>query len=447
MAFLFVAALAARLLWTLYLHPPSLYVYSDMEGYVLRAERFLAEPLGSWPDAALYPFGTHYLLALCGWVFGSVKHTGTAVVFAALGAGLAPLCFCLTGRLVTGPSWPAAADGSAPGQLFTIARVAGWLAVAYYPLLSLTGYYLSETPYALLLTAAALLTLRLADLGRARDAWLLGVVVALGITFRHQLLLGLAMVLLFALWRRRSLPRLRLGLLVPVVLPIAIVLLAAAARTHHHSGRVSLVSQNASLNRVFGRCHYKLVRGRDATFGPPSFDLLDQWAHRYPWQPLKLLPAKGLELRVPVPLTDVDALNDVADDCVAHTGLVRQARYALSHVALLWVDAGWPDGSQPRWLGAAQSWRRVHLVLLFVPLWITLFAGLGKGRAREGLLGLYVWSLVLLAMLFFGSGRIRAPYDGIIIALAIGQWGRWFLRLQGWRARRLVAEGGSAQVE
>lgn len=435
-ALLFVAALATRLCWTLWLHPPAAYVFSDMAGYLFRAERLLNEPLGHWPDAALYPFGTHYLLAAAGWLFGSVKHTGTAVMLAVLGAGVAPLCFSLTGRLVGGPAWPVGTGQTDGSHTFTVARVAGWLAVAYYPLISLTGYYLSETPYALLVTAAALLTLRLADLGLVRDAWLLGIVSALAITVRHQLLVALVMVFAFALWRRRSLPKLRLRRLWPVVIPVAIALVGAAARTKHHSGRASLVSQNGALNRVFGRCHNKFTHGLGSGFGPPSFDLLDQLERHHPWQPLKLLPARGLEVRVRVPLTNGEVLNDLADDCVARTGLARQARYAVTHVALLWADSGWPDASQARWRPASEAWQRVHLTLLFVPLWIALFAGLGRKRARVGLVALYVWSLILLVMLFFGSGRIRMPYDGIIIALAMSQWGRWFERITAWWRQR-----------
>ncbi len=448
LVFLLVGALAVRLCWTLWLHPPADYVYSDMAGYVFRAERLLSEPLGRWPDAALYPYGTHVLLAALGWVFGSVKHGGTAVVFALLGAGVAPLCFSLTGRLLAGSAWPCGRDSATASRTFTVARIAGWLAVAYYPLISLTGYYLSETPYALLLTAAALLTLRLADLGLVRDAWLLGAVVALGITFRHQLLVALALVILFALWRRRSLPKLRLGLLWPVIIPVALVLTVSAIRTHHHSGRASLVSQNAALNRVFGRCHNKFIWGRGAAFGPPSFDLLDQWAKRYPWQPLRLLPAKQLELRVKVPLTDGEVLNALADDCVAQTGQLRQIRYALTHVALLWVDPGWPDSSQARWRPASEAWQCVHLCLLLIPAWVALFAGLGKRRAREGLVALYLWSLILVVMLFFGSGRLRSPYDGIIIALAMSQWGRLFAHFRDWRKAKLATPGvPSSQAE
>ena len=62
-----------------------------------------------------------------------------------------------------------------------MAPVVGLILVFYYPLLSLGGYILSEIPASLCMTTATLLLLRLADEGRARDAWGAGLAAGIGI--------------------------------------------------------------------------------------------------------------------------------------------------------------------------------------------------------------------------------------------------------------------------
>ena len=39
--------------------------------------------------------------------------------------------------------------------------------------------------------------------------------------------------------------------------------------------------------------------------------------------------------------------------------------------------------------------------------------------ARRGLVALYLWSMIIVAMLYFGSARIRTVHDALVIALAI----------------------------
>ena len=79
------------------------------------------------------------------------------------------------------------------------------------------------------------------------------------------------------------------------------------------------------------------------------------------------------------------------------------------------------------------GWCRGAFVLFFPAALFAMFRGLGAHDARRGLVALYLWSMVLVAMLFFGSGRIRLVHDAVMIALAVDAWAR----LVAWlRARK-----------
>jgi ABC-type glycerol-3-phosphate transport system permease component len=75
----------------------------------------------------------------------------------------------------------------------------------------------------------------------------------------------------------------------------------------------------------------------------------------------------------------------------------------------------------------------LHTLLFAAPLAFALVRALRRDRARELLFALHVFSLLAVAMVAFGDARFRAPYDGIVITLAVGVYAAWVERL----ARRL----------
>jgi hypothetical protein len=305
----------------------------------------------------------------------------------------------------------------------------------YYPLVSYVGYFLSEAPYALFVSASALYTLRLADTGRMRHAWLLGVMLAFGVLFRTQILIVLPFLMGFALWRRRSFPLLRIRHALPVFVCIALAQGLLALWIHRHAGEWSMSPTNRALNRVFGRCHPSEVHGEGMFYSPEVITRLHHWSTKHPDRLLQLNPARELIIRVKQPLWIEAPLDDIADDCVRRTGITGQLGYAAAHAALLWADTAWPDGGQ-RGYGKLMRWAgRVHFGLFFFPMLAAMLLGLSGHDARRGLVALYLWSMIAVAMLFFGSARIRTVHDGIIIALAIDAYGR----LTAWLAQRLAA--------
>jgi len=435
-----VIGLIVRLLWVHVFHPPEEALWSDMGAYMNRAERLVAHPFGRFPDEAFYPFGTHYLLAIPLALFGPKALDACATWWAILGAAVVPTAYLLAGRLFGGPSWFACAHGPKRAEerddddleaANAIARAAGFLVAIDYPLFSYAGNFLSETPFALCLTASALFALRLVDHGRWRDAWAFGAFAAVGAAVRPQLLVGVALALGVILWRRKVLS-VTPSRLVAVVLPIAAVVAFSLVQSHHHTGRATVIAQNGALNRAFGRCHAYIIGNAKGGFGPPALGTLyraerldsDAWP--------KLDPAKEPKLRVRAELWDEDALNALADDCVAASGPWRQIEYAATHVGLLWgFNVAWPDSEKEPYRSYMRGWMRAHL--LFIPgMVMVMVMGASRRWPRHGVVAAFLWSLILVAVLVMGSGRFRVPYDALIIVAALDAYGR----LQRWLAAR-----------
>jgi hypothetical protein len=308
--------------------------------------------------------------------------------------------------------------------------------VVYYPFVSFSGYFLSETPYTLLITASALAALRLADSGRSRYAWYLGLALAAAFWVRPQILTAIVMLGAFALWRRRGLPRVRLAHWAFALMPVLLVLGLSAWWVERHTGHFGLGSTNGPLNRVFGRCHNPEMKGTDYQFGVPMLGRLEHWSKRDPNGFLQLDPARERMIIVQHSLADAAPLDAIAEDCMRRTGPWRQLRYALTHVVMLWADVAWPDGGIRRYFPTMRFATRVHAIVLLLPLLVALMTGLSEQNARRGLVAIFVWSMVVVAMVVFGCGRVRAVHDGLIVALACDTYGRL---VAWWRARKAAA--------
>jgi hypothetical protein len=438
-------ALGLRLWWNLKLHPPEDHVFSDMGGYVRRAQRLVDSPLLRRPDESFYPVGTHYFIALFLGLFGSLRAAGVGMaVVSSLGA---PLAYFLVGRLHGGPQWSARQHGPTDDDLdedladrhamaATMARVAGLFIAIYFPLIGYTGFFLSEALFAVILVASAVLLLRLADHGRNGDAWTLGIVYAVGLMVRPQIMVAAGLVFLWIVLRRRDFPELGLHHLVRVVTPIALVVCYVLALSAYHSGRATPVAQNGGLNRAFGRCHAYEIRSYHSMFGPPAFGSLHRLEKRNPDSPLPLAPAIDGKLQTRGYVWDEGELNALADRCVEQSGPARQAYYAFTHVVLLWLfNGGWPDMGPYPVRGFMQGWTNAHLVVFVIPMLIGMSLGASRRRSRLGLVSLYAWSMFLTVMLVMGSVRFRVPYDIITIALALHVYALAAGRLTDWWAR------------
>ncbi len=438
---LFVAGLVTRLHWNLAVHPPEDYVYSDMHGYVSRGLRALARPFEPVEYDAFFPFGNHWLIAAVKYLFGAESPHAMGVTYAVLGAIVVALGYLVARRTSSHPA---------------VAPAVGLVLVFYYPLLSLGGYALSEIPYTAGLLASHLFLLRLMDTGRTRDALLGGLFVSLALCFRPQILLSVALLGLFWLRARRHLGHLTFPRLTLAIVPVLLTLTLTSWRFHHHTGRFGLVSENATLNYMFGRCHAsKIVSLPDGKghgrvhFQPPAYLQMRAQEKRGVAKPIHLNPALGYEIEYKGYIGDGAIHRAYVRKCVAKTGLWGQIKYSVTNLILLWkYNIPWPDSGRRQWRRPAAWWQRTSRQAFALPALLALALTLLRPAAapRTALAAVHVLALLVTAALFFGSARLRTPYDPFIILLACQTYahaGTWVLRRVGTWLRQRAGTGSA----
>lgn len=423
-----VAALVIRLVWNLFIHRPMDWATSDMGGYVERAKTSIDHFGERFGYFTLFPWGTHFMLMLLKRAFGRDNAAAIGILYAFLGAGAVAYSYLLARRMT---------------RSVVLSRIVGVVLVVYYPWISLGGYVLSEPPFALFLGLATYHGLLLADRGRARDAWLFGAGVATAAVFRPQILVALPLYGLHFLLRRRAwrfpnaaAPR----LLLAVALPIVLVLGVSAVRMRFHVGKLGLISNNGPLNFAFGRCHATSINSiapdRKGSYTPPSLGALARWEEKHPDSLVKLHPAMGAKLYFDGHMWDATPLYWMATECVRAAGIGRQVEYAATHVVLLWgYNTIWPDSvSPPRFRIPMEVASALHAAFVLPGAILGLAVAFRRRHARGMLAGLHVVGLVVVAVLYFGDTRLRAPYDGVLVLLAVMAYARVWRRF--WMRRR-----------
>jgi len=440
-----IAAFGVRLHWNLEVHPPGEYIYSDMRGYMRRADGMFENLWGVREYDAFYPFGTHVMLWFLQWVAGrTAKSTPdeveqvyrfVAVVYAVYGAALAGYGYALARRVSKVPH--------------VVAPLVGFTLVCYYPLISLGGYFLSEVPFSLCLTAASFHLVRMLQEGKARDAWGMGIWVALGITLRPQILLSVAFIGIYWLLFRKRMPKATLAMWARALVPIVLLLGFSSWRVHYHTGRMGLISENGKFNQVFGRCHNSKITAhpdtpqrRRTSFGPPPLIQLAKRAERAPGQWPQLDPAREEHFEYRGYIGDDDILQGYIDDCVAKTGWKKQVEYSLVNVLMQWRhNIMWPDSGKAPWQPYSVKWGWFVTNILAVPALLGLLAVFFPRRHQAlALMSLHLWALTMIGIFYIGGMRFRAPYDPIIILLAAEVYVLPIALLVRWLRRRGAGE-------
>ncbi len=465
---IFVGALIVRLHWTLVAHPLDGFLYSDMRGYNNRANGLLSNPLRVQEYRAFYPYGTTWMLAGIKFVFGKDNFAAIGVVQSLLGSFSVLWTYCLSLRMSKVPK--------------VVAPAVGTLMMIYYPVLSLTGYTLSETPAIFFFTASALLTVRVVDERRARDLWLLGLTLGIAMIFRPQLVLGFVFLFGVALWRRDALPLPRR--IWWAFIPIAIILIFSSARLHYHTGRLGTISENGAVNLIFGRCHNKGIYSRpdgeghgSVRFGPPPFIQLERHSFRQPDSWMHLSPAfedlpedeeieiegvegfaidtygcrtktacklRGAELQYKGYIGDQDTQMKIVATCIERSGWKKQLQYSYTHLVQLWgFNEMWPEQANPkpravdrhwRWGRMTASWKVFHNRFLLLPALLSLVLCWRRRHARMWLATAHLFALLLVATAILGGIRFRVAYDPLIVVLALEVYG-----IAGLAVWRLIA--------
>jgi hypothetical protein len=457
--FVTILALAVRLVWDLVVHRPLDFAYSEMGGYLDRANEMIDHRWVPAPYLTLYPWGTHAFIWLVKLVFGRNNGAALGVAFASVGALAVGYCYALAARFAPRPR---------------VRHVVGFILVFYYPWISLGGYALSELPFLLCVSASTFHSLRLADRGRAGDAWWLGIWLGLGAAVRPQMLVAAAFLAIHFVLRRRAWKGFRPGLAVRAALPLALVLAFSSARIHWHTGAWAaksavldskgsavrsfvasvapstwrtgewgLISKNGPLNAVFGRCHNTGLnantKGARGFFGPPALGALLGYAKEHPDPLFTLDPALGVTLAIEGHMWDTEPNRKLAAQCVKKTGLWRQVKYMVTHVVLLWgYNIIWPDQGQKIGYRLTMGIFCVtHSIVILPPAALAMIGAFRRRRARTMLLALQVWSVIVTSMLYFGDTRYRAPYDGVLTVLAVATIPFvWRALRRGWERAR-----------
>ncbi len=441
-------ALVTRLLWVLWIHPPSAYVFSDMHGYVTRA-RMLFEN-GFQPgtrNLAWQAYGTHYLLA---GVLLIVRNSlfAAGVVWGLMGAAVIPMAYLLAARVCTRP-WMAA--------------VVGIAALLWHPNLVTTGFFTSETPA---LCFGVWATWRLAVLLQdGRGALQAGIAGAFAFALRPQLAVFFTLtVLLWAVTRWRGQTSAKFGQVLVVGACLAGIFGFSLWRFHAHTGEWGGIAEAANANRTAARCHNartqafrnkrQLNRSRGVSDGRligiiPFQTRMRKVPHE---SVLGMRPALGTKARkfsieitrkdgstkwVPVRVAkdgygikfvgyigDPDIHRALQQLCIRETGTLEQLRYGFVNLSGLWIyNSQWPDSSRNREIFHRYSKAFIYIfnaVVLF-PSLIGIVLALRRRRENPALVlcALQLLGLFFISSFFFGSIRLRTPYDIFALVLAV----------------------------
>jgi hypothetical protein len=419
-------ALLSRMLWVLWIHPPGDYVFSDMAGYVARATSLATDGF-VWGrrDLAWQAWGTDYLLALPLWLFGPRNLPAAAVLWGLLGAAAVPLAYLVALRVVR---WR------------PLATAVGMLCLLWYPNLTTTGFFLSEPPFLCFQLASTYGLLRVLQEGRW--GWFAGIASALAFAIRPQA--ALFFVLVFGIWvvLRRKLPHVRWPVLARVSVPLIAMLAFSLLRFTWHTGYCCGVAENANMNLTAGRCHNivtqafptreamdRSIRARSTRDGRrvslPGYRILSNMLP--PSHPLALRPALGGEtIKLVGYIGDPNVHKAIRADCYAKTGLIEQARYSLVNVSLLWFFAEqWPDleprSDRPTFFAYAFRAKRIFLWVFWLPTIVGVGWALTQLWRRPAVV--VVASLLInswvIAAIFFGTIRLRSPYDPYAFILSL----------------------------
>jgi 4-amino-4-deoxy-L-arabinose transferase-like glycosyltransferase len=381
-----------RAVWVLALHPPLDFVYSDMNFYVARAAKF-AEGGALERFDAFYPPGTHWLLAVPFYVFGTDR-TGLwagTVLWWALSA-LTPLAMWRFARYHL----------SVPAAAVTALLVALWpIHIAY------SGYFLSETPALALLLGSLWMAEHAAASRSIVDHLRAGVLGGLAVANRPALFANLLVAVLSLPRRVLARAAAAMGVGAAAVLALVIVHNTLAA------GKFTLVSENSGLTFWLGQCDVQLVFLGDRSVGP-YFEI---------GPPPSIQRDVGKVVTLPDHLPwDQDYFIREGLACIRDRGIGQLRTFARGVLDMTLTAIPWPM-SQERDLGP-----RIGFVnaLYSVALPFILVGGVWLARERrrlgrrggEAVMLAHLGCVLFTALIFTGDPRYRAPYDVFGLALA-----------------------------
>jgi hypothetical protein len=399
----FALAFAVRAYWTLRVQSPLTAVYSDMGGYVSRAEALLAGTTPGEPRILLmWPWGTHVIVAGEIALFGRHDPFSIGLVHAFGGALAAPCAALLTARFVR-------------SRMAVLG--AGLLVALWHPHVVYSGFFSSEMWFS---SALMLLSLLLVRHFEGRWGGLgAGILLAIAFAVRPQILMTCVMfgaVVAFVWFRRRS-SRPRQGVLrfvLPLVVPLVLTMGFSIHRFHRLSGQYGLIANNEAPQRLFGETTVGKI---DADWVAANGSTWTWWVSPHTKQPVK--PQDSIVIHGFV--YDTKLLAQVRADRLRGVSRGARLRRMADNVALLVVrNMPWPEDDFRRF----QFRDRLQHGFAIASLPLLVFFGLGlffleRHRIAGLIIGANMATIVIVAALYLGEVRYRVPYDPMIIVVAM----------------------------
>jgi 4-amino-4-deoxy-L-arabinose transferase-like glycosyltransferase len=387
---------ALRIFWVVLLHNPVDHVFSDMRGYVVRAEHFASgEPLR--PMDALYPPGTQVLLGIPLRVFG--LHAGlwvAAMLWCALSIAVVWMSWRLTKEVLT----PAAAS-------LTTVMCALWPLFITYG-----GFFTSETP-ALAFLLAALWFGVLATRSDGRTALFLalasGLMAGVAAAIRPQVLLNMLVmaILICVAFRKKIAPLATFGASLLCVLTLVVMHNSVAA------DRPTGLATNGGLNFWFGHCDARQVI------------TLDDSGEQTAWFTLTVpnsLGRGGDYVFRGVDVWDERFFFGLGFDCIKREKAGHVFRLARNALDMTATTVPFPQSEEPGWARVVVQVTNVAYAVL-LPWFVIESLFLIRRRRKAGQLTGEAFMLMnfacaaVVAVVFVGDPRIRSVYDVFGLAL------------------------------
>ncbi len=413
---LFVVALVPRVAFAVDEHPPGLFLASDMAIYRARALRMLDGPRDVWDTFT--PPGYPALVAL---VFAALGRDDALVgwAHAILGAATVTLAFLLAHRV----------SGSAAVALCAFAVLS-----VYPPLVFYTGFFLTETTSAFLVTLFVVAFVAAVERGRPVAAVVAGLAFGAGAVVRPNLLLALPFLAVVVAVLRREAPVVRAAWI--AALAALAVVAPASLDASRLAGRPVLVATNGGVNFYLAHAEVRALRF-------PAGD------------PIREISTYTSRARAaPVEEVDLHAHDDRAFYARGFAALRRDPRALVTALGAVadGLGLGRLGGHEnppywPGWTGhdaALGAWLRAMFALGSAPAllhagWIARRRALGRVSELPRLLVLALFASVVATLyLFLGNPRVRVSFDPLIVALAAAAWAEAARALRG--AVRAVTE-------
>jgi hypothetical protein len=397
----FALAFGVRLAWILEVQHPLDAIYSDMGGYVERAERLLFHmPLPVDPRVlTIYPWGAHVLMALEFQVVGRHAVTAIAVAHAIIGAVPAPCMVALSLRLV-------------PSR--AVALLVGVIVALWYPQVAFAGFFLSEMWFSAAIALHAVLTVR--EWRRPYGRLAVGLVSAIAFVVRPQFLMTWGLDMLaraISLVRRGGLAS-ATGALVWLSIPMAVAIGASSVRLHHLSGHWGVISENDEMRRLFAETDICEIH---STWSAPDGETIRYWfalPSRQARGPMDSVTFDGF-------ISDPKILRQIRLEKTRGVPWTARVVRTIGNVRLLVTgNLPWPESNykDPPWRLTLQTSFRDALLYAVLPL-CGVGLMLGRHNRTAWVAAANLGTAVFSAAIFFSEARYHVPYDPFAILLAV----------------------------